>query len=226
MKAERVSYDIMTPSAARGILEAIYWKPEISFVVDRIHVLKTVQFTSVRRNEVSDKAVNPSFAAIKGQDVNAMGIFIEEKRRQRASLILRDVAYVIEAHFDVLGCRMDKDGPVLAEADCAAKHISIFNRRARSGQAFQQPYLGCREFPAHFALIEDDNFPPSSLDESERNHNYGFILHDFIFTEDPKGKIIESNTGKKLTAHARFFRAKMENGAVAIPNIYSEEVFS
>ena len=225
MKVERVSYDVMTPSAARNIIEAIYWKPQIRWVVDAIHVLKPIVFTSVRRNEMKSKAVTPSSAVMKGAEAAVVGLCPEDDRQQRASLVLRDVAYVIEAHFDVLECRFEKNGPEMAEADCAAKHISMFNRRAASGQVFQQPYLGCREFPASFALVRDDSdMPPCELSEDQRNKDFGFIFHDFLYHEDKKGKIIESNTGKKLTAEPRFFRAVAHDGVIRVPSLYGTEV--
>ena len=105
MKVERVSYDVITPSAARGILEAIYWKPQIRWIIDRIHILKPIRFTNLRRNEVGAKASTPSAAAMKGETVAAVGILIEEARQQRAATLLRDVAYLIEAHFEILDHR-------------------------------------------------------------------------------------------------------------------------
>ena len=133
MKAERVSYDVITPSAARGILEAIYWKPQIRWVIDKIHVLKPIRFTNIRRNEVSDKAGKPSAEAMRGSEVDPLGIIIEEKRQQRASLILKNVAYVIEAHFDLLDCTLEQGGPPVPANECAGKHREIFTRRARKG---------------------------------------------------------------------------------------------
>lgn len=225
MKVERVSYEVMTPSAARNILTAIYWKPQIRWVVDRIHVLKPIVFSSVRRNEVASKVVMPSAAVMRGDEQTALGICTEEDRQQRASLVLRNVAYVIEAHFDVVERTLEAGGPKMSEEVCAAKHISIFNRRASSGQAFHQPYLGCREFPAHFALItEGEPFPPCELPEEQRNKDFGWMFHDFIYREDKKGKIIESNKGRKLTAEPRFFQAKAENGVIRVPALDGKEV--
>jgi len=226
MKAERVSYDIMTPSAARGIVSAIYWKPQMDWIIDKIHVLKPIQFTSVRRNEVSGKAVAPTAAAMTGHAVDSMGIFIEDERQQRASLVLRDVAYIIEAHFELRNSDLGSETPETLEAECG-KHISMFNRRARAGQCFQRPCLGCREFAANFCLIESDNeMPASTLPKSQCNKDFGFVFHDFIYREDPQGKIIESNTGKKLTAEPRFFRAEAQNGVITVPALNSEEVRS
>ena len=225
MKVERVSYEVMTPSAARNILTAIYWKPQIRWVVDRIHVLKPIVFSSVRRNEVASKVVMPSAAVMRGDEQTTLGICTEEDRQQRASLVLRNVAYVIEAHFDVVERTLEAGGPELQEEVCAAKHISIFNRRASSGQAFHQPYLGCREFPAHFALIADgEPFPTCELPEDQRNKDFGWMFHDFIYREDKKGKIIESNKGLKLTAEPRFFHAQAENGVIRVPALDGKEV--
>lgn len=227
MKVERVSYEIMTPSAARNILAAIYWKPQIAWVVDRIRVLKPIKFASVRRNEVASKAVTPSAAVMRGTEKAVLGLCPEDDRQQRASLVLRDVGYVIEAHFDVVERTLEAGGPEMPEEACAAKHISMFNRRAASGQAFHQPYLGCREFPAHFALIGDgDAVPPCELPEEQRNKDFGWMFHDFVYEEDRKGKIIESNRGRHLTAEPRFFHAVAKDGVVTVPALDGKEVLA
>lgn len=223
MKAERVSYDVMTPSAARAIVSSIYWKPEIEWVIDRIHVLKTIRFTSVRRNEVGAIAVAPSCEAIIGQPVDSIGLLIEDERQQRASLLLKDVGYVIEAHFNVVSPTLEKNGEKVDLAICEAKHISIFNRRAETGQCFRQPYFGCREFPVSFRLLKDtDPLPESELDI--RDKDLGFMFHDFIYREDKKGTIVESHSGRKLIADPRFFRAVMKDGVIEIPSIKGKEV--
>lgn len=211
MKAERVSYDVITPSAARGVLEAIYWKPQIRWVIDRIHVLRPIRFTSIRRNEVASKIpLSPARSAMKA-GVGNLGIAIEDDRQQRASLVLRDVAYVIEAHFDILDRRFEKGGPELPENDCAGKHLDMFNRRARAGQCFQQPYLGCREFPARFSLLESgEPLPESTLPPAERNRNLGWMLHDLVFDQDAKTKAVHSAT-------PRFFAAEMKDGVITVP---------
>lgn len=154
MKVERVSYDVITPSAARGILEAIYWKPEISWKIDRLHVMKPIQFTSIRRNELGCVASS-----------TGKPIFIEDERQQRAALILKDVEYVIEAHFELRG---GDDPP--------AKHKEMFERRAAKGQCYHRPYLGCREFPAEFELVH--TVPLSPL-RGERD--LGWMLYDIDF---------------------------------------------
>ena len=153
MKVERVSYDVMTPSAARGILTAIYWKPAIRWVVDRIVVCNPIRFDNVRRNEVSSKIPKPNPVTAM-RDKKPLYFLVDDgnNRQQRAATLLRHVDYVIEAHFVLT----DKAGP----EDNAGKHLDIFNRRAGAGQFFHQPCLGCREFPASFELVEGE--APSS----------------------------------------------------------------
>lgn len=222
MKVERVSYDVITPSAARGILEAIYWKPQIRWVIDRIHVLKPIRFTNIRRNEVGSKAAAPKSSEVNGKTAARPGIIIEEVRfrQQRAATLLRDVAYVIEAHFQILDYRFEKNGSELSEHDCSGKHLDMFNRRARSGQCFHQPSLGTREFPARFTLIESDSaFPTSELPEDERNRHLGWMLHDIAYlpaTEKDEDAFL-TGRGKLVRAEPRFFDAKLENGIINVP---------
>jgi CRISPR-associated protein Cas5d len=149
MKVERVSYDVMTPSAARGILEAIHWKPAIRWVIDRIHVLKPIRFQSIRRNEVGSKAPTGKIkTAMNRGSLEGLHLLVDEDRQQRASTVLTDVSYVIEAHFDLIK-KADSD-------ENEGKHLDIFNRRAARGQCFHQPCLGTREFAAKFELIPAD----------------------------------------------------------------------
>lgn len=204
MKVERVSYDVMTPSAARGILEAIHWKPAIRWHVDRLHVLKPVRFQSIRRNEVGAKAsaANAS-SAMKRGTTEGLGIVVDENRQQRATMVLVDVAYVIEAHFKMTGKAGAEDTP--------AKHISMFNRRASQGQCFHRPCLGTREFPAEFALIaEGDPLPDCELSPGQRDADFGWMLHDIDF----EGGRNES----------RFFRAGMRDGVIDVPPFNGREV--
>lgn len=156
MKVERVSYDVMTPSAARGILEAILWKPAIRWQVARIDVLNPIRWESVRRNEVG-AVMSP----------RASGIFVEDQRQQRAGLFLRDVAYVIHAFFQMT----DRAG---AE-DNVKKFEEMFMRRAQKGQCFQQPYLGCREFAAQFEPMAAEMEEPQPIAETR---DLGFMLYD------------------------------------------------
>jgi CRISPR-associated protein Cas5d len=206
MKVERVSYDVLTPSAARGILEAIHWKPAIRWVIDRIHVLQPIRFESIRRNEVASKisARNVGSAMSKGSTAELYMVVDEGKvRQQRAATVLRNVAYVIEAHFDLT----DK----ASAEDNEGKHLDIFNRRARKGQCFHHPYLGTREFPAQFALIEDEAWPNSNLSEQEKERDLGWMLHDIDFSDN--------NT-------PRFFRAVMRDSVIQVPSFDAEEVSS
>lgn len=200
MKAERVSYDVMTPSAARGVLEAIHWKPAIRWVVDSIQVLKPIRFESIRRNEVGGKisARNVGTAMKKGS-LNGLVNYVDQDRQQRATTLLRDVAYVIEAHFELT----NKAG----EGDSDGKHLDIFNRRARQGQCFHAPYLGNREFPANFRLLEENEKKPKVDTSLEGEKDLGWMLHDFEF-------------GKEIEPH--FFRATMKDGLIAVPPLNSE----
>jgi len=224
MKVERVSYDVITPSAARGILEAIYWKPQIRWVIDRIHVLKPIRFTNIRRNEVAHKASKPTAAQMRGESAPTAGIIIEEARQQRASTLLRDVAYIIEAHFEILDHRFEKNGPELAANDCAAKHLDMFNRRARRGQCFHQPCLGNREFPARFTLIEEDQpLPPCELPPEQLNRPLGWMLHDIAYLPADKNAkdSFLTGQGKRVRTEPRFFNAEIINGMVDVPPLKS-----
>ena len=195
MKAERVSYDVITPSAARGILEAIYWKPEIRWTVDRLTALRPIRFSSIRRNEVKDKISALTASRVMATGVGELGIAVNEgdMRQQRAALLLRDVAYVIEAHFDIVG------GP-----DNSAKHLEQFQRRARRGACYTRPYLGCREFAAHFRPIEPGEPAPMVDPGLSGERELGWMLHDIDF-----------GNGRQ----ARFFRAVMRNGVIEVPPI-------
>jgi CRISPR-associated protein Cas5d len=176
MKMERVSYDVMTPSAARGILEAIYWKPSIRWVVDRIHILRAPRWIQFRRNEIKSKSPR-----------NGLPMYITDKRTQRTTLALRDVDYLIEGHFQTL---VSEPNP--------GKHINMFRRRAKAGQSFNQPYLGCREFSAQFTWWEGD--PPES--ELQGKRDLGWILRDIEFEADMA---------------PQFFRAEMVDGVIEVP---------
>jgi CRISPR-associated protein Cas5, subtype I-C/DVULG len=176
MKVERVSYDVMTPSAARGILEAIHWKPAIRWVIDAIHVLKPVRFSSIRRNELAGK-LSPGAvkSAMKGGPMPEC--LVEEERQQRAALVLREVSYVIVAHFEMT----DKAGP----GDNPRKHLDIFKRRAMRGQCYHQPCFGCREFPAAFSLLSHDVPLPTAAEPLLGSSvDLGWMLYDIDFSND------------------------------------------
>ena len=214
MKVERVSYDVITPSAARGIIEAIYWKPQLRWVVDRIRVLRPIQFTHVRRNEISSKIPmkgKTGVAAAMKAGSGRLGIAVEDHRQQRAAMMLRDVEYGLEAHLEVLDAT-EIDGKKNTTPE--GKHLDIFKRRAKRGQYFHHPYLGCREFPAYFELVDDF---PACPDELSGDRDLGYMLQDFDFVPDPKGKVIESWTGTRLTAEPRFFRPIMRDGVIEVP---------
>jgi CRISPR-associated protein Cas5d len=199
MKVERVSYDVMTPSAARGILEAIHWKPAIRWVVDRIHVLRPIRFDNVRRNEVSSKIPKPNPETVM-RDRKPLYFLVDDgsNRQQRASTLLRNVEYVIEAHFELT--------EKASSTDNEGKHLDIFNRRARTGQFFHQPCLGCREFPASFELLEGE--VPQSCYAGE-NRELGYMLLDIDFAND-------------MTP--LFFKAVMQDGIIVPPSPLSAEV--
>ena len=205
MKVERVSYDVITPSAARGILEAIYWKPAITWVIDKIHVLKPIKFESIRRNEVASKISSRKVqTAMSNSSTQGLYLVADEgkERQQRAATVLRDVAYLIEAHFEFT----DKAG----SDDNEGKHLDIFNRRAKKGECFHQPYLGTREFPAEFSLVEA-NSQEIELTEENINCDLGWMLHDIDFSRDKT---------------PRFFRAEIKNGIVNVPRFSSKEVLA
>jgi CRISPR-associated protein Cas5d len=204
MKVERVSYDVMTPSAARGVLEAIYWKPAIRWTIDRIYVLTPIRFQSFRRNEVGAVASGQlAKSAMKRGDVNGLGLVVEDNRQQRATLLLTDVAYVIEAHFELTAEAGTDDQP--------AKHIAIFQRRAEKGQCFHRPCLGAREFPADFTLLAGDApLPAIELPQDQRNRDLGWMLHDIDFNPDGSAK------------RSNFFRARLSDGMLDVARCLAE----
>lgn len=191
MKVERVSYDVMTPSAARGILEAIHWKPAIRWVINRIHVLKPIRFENIRRSEVKLKASKNRT------------LYATEERVQRASLVLRNVEYVIEAHFEMTDRGGGDDSP--------EKHYNIFLRRARQGQCFHRPYFGCREFPVDFELLEENDNLIESKSIREDTVDLGYMLLDQTYQLNEKGELQETIP--------HFFRAQMVNGVIEIPTM-------
>lgn len=205
MKVERVSYDVMTPSAARGILEAIHWKPAICWVVDAIHVLKPIRFQSFRRNEVGAKASAVTAArAMRAGSTDGLGLMVEDNRQQRATLFLNDVAYVIEAHFELTARA--------GASDSEAKHLSMFNRRAAAGQCFHRPCLGTRECVADFALIPPSApLPESTLPEEQRERDLGWMLHDIDFADN-------------ATSH--FFHARLKGGVLDVKSCLAEGTVS
>jgi len=195
MKVERCSYDVITPSAARGILEAIYWHPGMRWVIDRIYVNNPIQFTSIRRNEVKSKILASNILPV--YNGNQKQLFISSKADivQRASLLLRDVEYVIEAHFEMTGKANDSDNP--------GKFKDIIMRRLRRGECFHTPYFGCREFPVRFCLCEEEEIQTAYANEEEKD--LGFMLYDLDYSDSEN-------------IQPMFFRAIMKKGIIDLRN--------
>ena len=190
MKVERCSYDMMTPSAARGLLESVYWHPGCKWIVDKIYVRKPIRFTSIRRNEVKNKVSGSSaLKAMKGGK-NDLSIYSKTEIVQRASMILRDVDYVIEAHFEMSSQASDADNP--------GKFKDIIMRRLRRGECYHQPYFGCREFPAYFELYEGDEIDTAYPGE---RRDLGYMLFDMDYSNAEN-------------IQPMFFRAVLENGVL------------
>ena len=199
MKVERVSYDMITPSAARGIIEAVYWKPAIRWVIDKIHVLKAIEFTNIRRNEVSEKISTREAERRMNGATDPFFLDTTDKRQQRAALVLKNVDYIIEAHFEMT----DKAG----EEDTEEKHYNIVLRRLRKGQYFSPPCLGTREFGARVDLIEDGQIPKSKLSGTRE---LGWMLYDLDFS-DPQD------------IAPKFFKAEMRDGVIDLTQIQLAE---
>ncbi len=199
MKAERVSYDVMTPSAARGVFEAILWKPEMRWRVERIRVLKPIRFETLRRNEVASKISDRNArAAMRSGDLSGLYLSVEADRQQRAAILLKDVAYVISAKIELT----PKAGP----NDALGKYEGMFERRARQGQCFHRPYLGAREFAANFEL-EDSAAPPAASPEPDRD--LGWMLLDLDYERDMQ---------------PMFFRARLRDGVMDIAGLAPEDI--
>lgn len=196
MKVERVSYDVLTPSAARGIIEAVYWKPAIRWIIDRIHVLNEIGFTSIRRNEVTEKISEKSARSIMQGGREQVFLATNDNRDQRAALVLKNVDYVIEAHFEM---KSEQAGP----GDTVEKHYNIILRRLRRGQYYSAPCLGTREFSAAVELIEDGEIPSSPLSGT---HDLGWMLYDLDFSNPKDIRPI-------------FFKAEMVDGIIDLAKI-------
>lgn len=223
MKVERVSYDVMTPSAARAVFESIVWKPAIRWRVTKIEVLKPIKWISVRRNEVGAVASTRNSQAAMGTGSSDLGLYIEDERQQRAGLFLRDVAYRIHAYFELRdpGFHMshfpqlskvpvnrgEEDLNAMPDNN-AAKFMNMFERRAFRGQCVNQPYLGCREFACTFHVVEDVNAEPKPISVTK---DLGWMLYDLDYSNpaDPKPS---------------FFPARLKSGVVNVPPWESEEV--
>lgn len=202
MKVERVSYDVITPSAARGVLEAIYWKPAFVWRIERLRVLKEIRFETIRRNEVASRIPSQNVKkAMNAGSTEGLAIYVDEDRQQRAATILKDVAYVIEARIE-LKDPANPDEPI-------GKHLDNFNRRARKGQCFHRPCLGTREFAADFRLIEGE--PCTPHDSLMGVRDLGWMALDIDFARG----------GQPL-----FFQATMRDGVIEVPALTSPDVRS
>ena len=200
MKTERVSYDIMTPSAARGLLESIYWHPGMRWVIDRIHVCAPIRFTNLRRNEVKSTISARSARTVMERGRGELYLATSQDIQQRAAMLLRNVRYIIDAHFDITDQAADSDN--------AGKFQDIVKRRIKRGQFYSQPYFGCREFPAQFKACEA---LPSCPEELKGVRDLGYMLWDLDYS-DPKN----------ITP--LFFRAALQDGVLEIPDRNSGEV--
>lgn len=192
MKVERVSYDVPTPSAARGLLEAVYFHPGLVWRIDKIYVLNPIQFTNIRRNEVDAKILASDLRSAAQGGTKPLCIATSDSIQQRAAMMLRDVHYVIEAHFDMT----DKANP----SDNPGKFQDIIKRRLRRGQCFSQPYLGCRECTAHFGLWEG-----GEIETIQETRDLGWMLYDMDYSNP-------------VNITPMFFRAKMVDGVVDVAN--------
>lgn len=195
LKVERYSYDVITPSAARGILEAIYWHPGLRWNIDRIYVKNPICFTSVRRNEVKSKVSASNVLQVYNGADKPLYINTKNEIVQRASTILCDVCYVIEAHFEMTEKANETDNP--------GKFKDIMMRRLRRGECYHMPYFGCREFPAHFCLCEEEEIHTAYDDVSERD--LGLMLYDMDYSN-------------KDNIQAIFFRAVLKKGVLDLRN--------
>lgn len=203
LKVERVSYDVITPSAARAIFEAIFWKPAIHWQVTRIEVLSPIRWFNIKRNEVG-KTMSPASG----------GIIIEENRQQRSSLLLKDVRYRIFARQEYIPVkkRAYEEQRLWSQDENPGKYHAMFERRAAKGQCFNQPYLGCREFSCQFKLVE----PAEEHDGIDETRDLGLMLYDMEFQPGDR-------YGEK-PATPLFFRATMHHGVIVVPDKESEEV--
>lgn len=200
MKVERVSYDVITPSAARGILEAIYWHPGLKWVIDSIQVCNPIKFTSIRTNEVKSKISATKAKKVMESGKGSLYLDASNDRQQRSSLLLKNVRYVIEAHFEMT----DQAG----ERDNKGKFQEIMKRRLQKGQCYHQPWMGCRDFSAYFKEATDEPIVSESLAGEK---DLGFMLYDMDYSDVENIKPM-------------YFRATMKNGMIRVPRKNSEEV--
>ena len=196
-KTERVSYDCMTPSAARGLLESIYWHPGLRWVIDRIHVCAPIRFTNIRRNEVKDVISARKVKAVMEKGQGELYLAAPESIQQRAAMVLTNVRYIIDAHFVMTDNAAPGDNP--------GKFQDILRRRLRKGQCYHQPCFGCREFPANFR-----EWPGGSIPALKVTQDLGFMLHSLDYSDS-------------ANIRSQFFRAKLVDGVMECRDV---EVFT
>lgn len=192
MKVERCSYDMITPSAARGILEAIYWHPGLRWVIDKIYVRKPIQFTSIRRNEVKNKILASNVLNVMNGGNKPLFQSSKDEIVQRAAILLREVDYIIEAHFEMTEQANASDNP--------GKFKDIIMRRLKRGECYHMPYFGCREFPANFQLFEEDMVETAYQGEEK---DLGYMLYDLDYSNPAE-------------IQPMFFRAILKNGVLDV----------
>ena len=200
MKTERVSYDVMTPSAGRGLLESIYWHPGLRWVIDRIYVCSPIRFTNIRRNEVKDIISTHKVKTVMEKGAGELYLAAPESIQQRAAMVLRDVHYVIDAHFEMTEQANSTDNP--------GKFQDIIKRRLERGQCYSMPYFGTREFPANFRRCDAI---PECPEELRGEKDLGWMLWDMDY-RDPQN----------ITP--KFFRASLVDGVMTVPSPESVEV--
>jgi CRISPR-associated protein Cas5d len=203
MKVERVSYDIITPSAARAVFESILWKPAIRWQPEKIEVLAPIRWATIRRNEVGNKLSVANVKSAMQRGSGAVALYVEEERQQRASLLLRDVCYRITASFSMTARAGAEEN--------TQKFGEMFARRAAKGQCINQPYLGCREFACDFRLVEPGEEAATIPPELSGERDLGWMLYDLDFSD-------------ASSPQSRFFQARMKDGVVTVPAWDSEAV--
>ena len=190
LKVERFSYPIITPSAARGILEALFWHPGLRWIIDKIYILSEIQYTNIRRNELKAKISASNVLSFAAKGEGELYQSTKDDIQQRASTVLKEPHYIIEAHFEMTEHANPSDNP--------GKFREIFLRRARKGQCYHMPYLGCREFPAHFRLYEEESIAAAYHGETR---DLGLMLYDIDYSD--------SNNLRPI-----FFHAQLTNGVL------------
>lgn len=192
LKTERVTYDVITPSAARGIIESVFWHPGLMYHIDRVYVLNLIRTTSIKRNEIKSKILASNVRKTMIDGKGDLYLNTLDERNQRSSLILQDVHYVIEGHFDMTAKAASSDNP--------GKFQDILKRRIRRGQCYHQPYFGCREFPAYFREWDGGEIRPIPIDK-----DLGYMLYDMNYA-DPEN------------IQPMFFHAQLNQGIMEVEN--------